>query len=253
MQPVKQSDAASMPLYGFELVAEGPRSVTAELAFDTSDGWFVAPVPATSLHEKDEHYTSPSASFIKRTWVSPMMYLKFPSRFTISHAWVYSAQSTGDDFGWSKMGLVLCSPASGSRSVSAPPQAQVAKLDPKDFDPLSAPPGAGAMIITADRSSPLKKSDCATPFRDAAATKSFSPDYPNGERGRVAINVTSTIEVSINADGSLADAWVFYPSGFPDFDEAALQGARLSKYESGIAYCEPVPGLFLFHVTFSPN
>ncbi len=253
MQPVKQSEPATTSLYGFELAAEGPRSVTAALAFDTSDGWFVASVPATSLHEKDEHYSSPSATFIKRTWVSPIMYMKFPSHFTISHAWVYSAQSTGDDFGWSKMGLVVCQPASGARSVSVAPQGQLAKLDPKDEDPISAPPGAGAVIISADRSSPLKKSDCATPFRDATATKTFSPDYPNAERGRVGINVTSTIQVSINADGSLADAWVYYPSGFPDFDDAALQGARLSKYESGIAYCEPVPGLFLFHVTFSPN
>jgi TonB family protein len=253
MEPVKQVDTTTTSLFGFELVAEGSRSVSAILAFDTGEGWFTASTPTMVLHEKDRHYTSPSATFIKRTWISPIMYLKFPSHVTISYAWVYSAQSTGDDFGWSKMGLVLCQPESGARSTNPLRQEQLVKLDPKDEDPLSAPPEAGAIIISADRSSALKKTDCATPFRDATTTKTYSPDYPDAERGRVGIDVTSTIQVAINPDGSLADAWIFYPSGFPDFDNEALQGARLSKYQNGIAYCEPVPGLFLFKVTFSPN
>ncbi len=252
MEPVEQAEQVTPSLFGFELAAEGPRSVTSALVFDTSDGWFVASVPSTSLHEKDRHYSSPTASFIRRTWVSPIMYLKFPSSMNITHSWVYSAQSTGDDFGWSKMGLVLCHPAAGARTPNAP-QEQIAKLDPKDEDPLSSPPGAGATIITVNRSAPLAKTDCTVPFQDATASSTFTPQYPMSERGRVSINVTSTIMVSINADGSLADAWVYYPSGFSDFDDTALQAAHQSKYKNGIAYCEPVPGLFLFKVTFSPN
>src|SRR5581483_4276804 len=150
-QPVRQGDVTSSSLFGFELSAEGPRTVSAMIAFDTNAGWFVASVPATTLQEKDRHYESPSATFVKRTWVSPIMYLQFPQPVHASNAWVYSAQATGDDFGWNKMGQVLCHPGAGTKLVTAPTD-QYVKLDPKDADPLSSPPAAGATIIKPTRS-----------------------------------------------------------------------------------------------------
>src|SRR5438105_4708252 len=61
-------DVAPASLFGIQLSAEGPRSVTAAIAFDTTAGWFLASFPSTTLQEKDRHYDSPGASFVKRTW-----------------------------------------------------------------------------------------------------------------------------------------------------------------------------------------
>jgi outer membrane biosynthesis protein TonB len=67
------------------------------------------------------------------------------------------------------------------------------------------------------------------------------------------MDITSTIKVVLNPDGSLADAWVFYPTGFPEFDEAARIAAAKTKYRGAIAYCEPVPSEYIFRVTFTRN
>ena len=243
MQPIGVKTQPA-DLFGFELTAEGARSVTATVAFDTDAGWFVASIPSTTLQAKERHYDSPSASFVKRNWISPIMYLKFPTAVNIAHSWVYSAQTIGDDFGWSKMGVVSCQPFAGARAPNPPLAPQVVRLDPKDVDDLSIPPGPGSTIVAVTKSKPLKQAHCATPFQDATATRTVRPEYPMMAR-RPAIDVTSTIQVAINADGSPADAWVFYPSGFPQFDDAAIQAARQSKYRAGIAYCEAVPGLYL--------
>lgn len=66
------------------------------------------------------------------------------------------------------------------------------------------------------------------------------------------VPVVSTIAVAINPDGALADAWPLFPSGFPEYDEAARQVALRSKYRNAIAYCEPVASIYLIKVTFAP-
>ncbi|MHB8357794.1 MAG: hypothetical protein ACYDDQ_14035, partial [Vulcanimicrobiaceae bacterium] len=80
-------------LYGFDLYALGPRSVeSATLAFDTTAGWYTVKVPAVAITAKLRHYTSAVVRFVRRGWVSPTMYVRFPAPLKISHAWVFDAQ-----------------------------------------------------------------------------------------------------------------------------------------------------------------
>jgi len=58
--------------------------------------------------------------------------------------------------------------------------------------------------------------------------------------------------VLLNADGSVGDAWIYQPSGFEAFDSAALDAAKTSRYQAARSYCQNVPALYLFHVTFDP-
>jgi TonB family protein len=241
-------------LFGIQLNAQGPRSVTSTIAFDTSAGWFVASLPTITLLEKDRHYDSPTVSFIQRTWISPLMYVRFPAPIGLKHTWVYEARTSGDDFGWNKMGLVNCQPRPVTTVGARPPRPGIIieKLDPKDADHLDLPPGSGSIIVTATKSPPLKNAECAQPFADASVTRPWAPDYPALAR-RPAVDVTSTIKVMLNADGSLADAWVLYPTAFAPFDEAARLAAMRTKYRGAIAYCEPVPSEYVFRVTFTPD
>ncbi len=60
-------DVVSPGLYGFELAASGPRTITsASLLFDTIGGWYAVIAPGTVLYEKDRHYTGPSSAFVRR-------------------------------------------------------------------------------------------------------------------------------------------------------------------------------------------
>jgi outer membrane biosynthesis protein TonB len=70
-----------------------------------------------------------------------------------------------------------------------------------------------------------------------------------GPAGRI----STAVEVAINGDGALADAWIWGPSGFSAFDDEALRAAKASTYTGAAAYCEPVPGFYFFRVTFDPN
>ena len=166
--------------------------MTSTIAFDTSAEWFVASIPSITLSEKDRHYDSPTASFIQRSWISPVMYIKFPAAVTIAHSWVYDARTVGDDFGWNKMGLVSCQPRPGTIStIGLRTRIVPVTIDPKDEDHLEAPPSKGSAIIAVTKSPPLKQANCANPFSDASVTRQVSPEYPALVR-KPAIDVTST-------------------------------------------------------------
>lgn len=250
---VAQKDDAPAALYGFDLEAMGPRSLTATLAFDTSGGWFKIDVPPVTLTERVRHYTSVSAYFTRTDFVSPVMYVRFPQAVTLSHTWVYTARTSDDGpFGWAKQGQVTCDPP-GTAKATGPIGRFAARLDPKDLDALSDPPAQRSFIAAAQRTAPLETGTCSDPFADATATDIVSPDYPMALRGFSTRVLSSSIEVAIDAAGNVADAWVWGPSGAEAADAASLAAARATKYKAGRAYCRNVPGLYMFRVTFDPN
>jgi len=59
--------------------------------------------------------------------------------------------------------------------------------------------------------------------------------------------------VAVNADGGLASAWIYQPSGSRQADRAALEAAEASRYRAGTALCAPAPGIYMFRVTFAPH
>src|SRR5581483_9329611 len=121
---------------------------------------------AVTLLEKDRHYSGPSSSFVRRDYVSPVLYARFPTALKISHAWVYTAQAQNDGpFGWQAQGLVRCDPSPqrtrlifvGRRNVGRSEFTwDIYKLDPRDADALSATPTSASLILNAQTSKPLQ-------------------------------------------------------------------------------------------------
>lgn len=246
-------------LYGFELYAMGPRTITqAKLAFDTGGGWYTVDVSAVTLVEKDRHYSAPWVSFVRRDYVSPVYYVRFPQSVSVAHAYVYVASAQNDGpFGWQARGVVQCDP------YAMASQAQIGKmlslrlkspyrLDPKDDDDLSAPPSPQSLVISASLSQPLETGSCPDAFKVATVKTQTQPRFPDTVM-RPANRISTAVEVAIEADGTLADAWVWGPSSFPVFDDEAVRAAKASTYTGSAAYCRPVPGFYFFRVTFDPN
>lgn len=250
IRPVGAHVANDAPghVFGFQLSAYGPRTVLAELAFDTDKGWFTADPDAVDLGEKDRRYEG-SFAFVRREWTSPVMYVRFPIDVVISHAWVHTALSRGDAFGWSNEGIVECAPAGAPWTAPAAPKGPPVSTA-TNADDLSAAPGAGSTIILARASAPLESTHCAQPFADATVTMQAQPNFPDSARPLRLPPWTSDVTVAIRADGTLADAWISAPSGSQALDDAALAAARKSAYKNAIGYCQAVPAMYLFRVTF---
>ncbi len=238
-------------MYGMQLSAYGSRIVAARIAFDTDAGWFTVDVPSTPLHERDLHYSGPWSTFTREGWFSPVMYASFPSPVKIVHGWISQARAwKSAPFDWERRGPVTCRPSPPDPIVRTPRMPRGFTLDPKDRDDLSALPNEGSSIIAAQRSQALKATNCSEPFKPPSVTKQSSPDFPRILGGSFTGAATAAAEVAINADGSVADASIWGPSGLAAFDDATLAAARASTYKPGSAYCSPVPGNYLFIVTF---
>lgn len=125
-------------------------------------------------------------------------------------------------------------------------------LDPNDDDRISAPPSSASVVLAAKPSAALETATCSEPFRVAMVKTQAMPHYPQ-TIVRPADRVGTDVEVAVNPDGTLADAWVWGPSGFSAFDDEAVRAAKASTYTNSWAYCKPVPGLYFFRVTFEPN
>lgn len=241
--PAKRLDA----LYGFELVARGPRTASATITFDTDGGWFTVSVPATALAEIDRQYNGPSNGFVEQEWTSPTTYVRFPKPLQVDHAWISSALATGDTFGWSTRGPVACLPAPNGDIEHGVRSSDHIKVYNEEH--LNAPPSPGSRILDAQQTAPRAAANCARPFSDAVTLEDVAPNY-SGILASEGAGGDAGVIVAIAADGHLADAWVWAPSGQKQFDDAVLAAARKSTYKAGTAYCQPVPGMYLFWTTF---
>lgn len=240
-------------LYGFNLTAYGPRSVSAEIALDTTAGWYTFNVPQVTLTEKDRHYTLRGGAFVYHDYVSPVMYVRLPQPAQINHVWVYRSSAIGDGaFGWQARGDVICPPPPASSKDQKTHGDSEMRLDPADDDRLSAAPAGAAAVIPAALSKPLETASCSEPFREANVTSAARVDYPDYAREQDQAGTTAVL-VAVNSDGSVADAWVFGTSGSKLLDESAVRSARMSDYSPARSYCSAVPKTYFFIVTFDPN
>lgn len=252
--------AETSSLFGFELTAFGRRTLTAaRLAFDTSGGWYTIDVPAITLSAKERHYSAPWVKFVRRDYVSPVLYVHFPQAVTIAHAWVYQATAQNDGpFGWQAIGSVLCDPTPSAspdqlRKLIPARRLRPYTLDPKDEDHLADIPSSTSLVLNASVSKPLESSNCAEPFRDATVKDQAQPAYPDTLRNAGIGEAMTSVQVAIEPDGTLQDVWVWGPSGHQAFDDESMHAARTSTYEGARAYCRAVPGEYFFRVTFDPN
>ncbi len=112
--------------------------------------------------------------------------------------------------------------------------------------PAPGPPGPPA-------STPTPKPACATPYQEATATQSVTPEYPDQAReagmGKVDVNVI----VTLSPTGAPLNATVQTPSGNMFIDKAAKDAAMQSVYAPKIVNCQGVQENYIYHVTFDPN
>lgn len=227
-------------LYGIMLRAFGPRSVTATLAFDTDKGWFAATVSPVTLSEKQYHYTTGHRTAVRSDWVSPVMYVKFPSALRVTNSWVSNANA------------VRCFPSPPSPkgpTVPRPVGLLEYILDPQDEDQISVSPTVSSVVISAQNIAPLYQATCANPTRFGSVTNHISPE-PGDDPAMQGLSGASVVEVALRQDGSLADARVYLSSGEATLDNALLWAAQHSGYENAVAYCEPVPAYYLLKASF---
>lgn len=116
---------------------------------------------------------------------------------SIAHAWVNTAQSVGDTFGWTSQGIVDCLP-----TTAVPEAGKWTDLlqDPDAFKNLPPSPPASA-VIDAQPSKPLASTTCAKPFQDATIVNQAQPIMPDvAWQEQYAPAGTTYITVAIDAD-----------------------------------------------------
>ena len=223
-------------LYGFTLNAGTPKTVSATLALETESSWYSVAVPAEAIAPATRHFIEPDGAHrALPAWASPVMYLRFPHPVALINAFVLGAdgQACPPQPRWS-----LMPKSRGPTTV----------LDPQYPDATTLSPQPEDSVLTPKPAKPFYRTDCAEPFRDAGVKVPVPPEYPepllHGAQG------TAQVRVTINPGGSLASATLFQSSGDINFDNATLRAARETTYQSAVAYCQPVPGSYLFKTIF---
>lgn len=62
---------------------------------------------------------------------------------------------------------------------------------------------------------------------------------------------TATVKIALNANGGLISHEIFASSGNPWLDQAALQSARMTRFNAETRNCERVAGTYLYAVQFN--
>ncbi|MFN2449449.1 MAG: energy transducer TonB [Candidatus Baltobacteraceae bacterium] len=106
-------------------------------------------------------------------------------------------------------------------------------------------------VFAAPFSPPL---DCAKRYTDATALKVIPPDISMIDRSRIqsgSASGTALIRVAVASDGSVSAARVVRSTGDASLDARALNSAKQATYSPRTLDCAPIPGLYLFAVTFA--
>ncbi len=242
--------SAPSDLYAYRLAAFSRRAVRGTVTIKTNDGWFTAAFPSVRLTEQTLHMRGRTSVYTRMVFRSPALYVRFPHPVTVQYLYVGDAQARGDRiFGWDAKGDVTCQAPAGIGVRNTPMHAHPDTLiDAKHV--LQAPPGPNDVVATAAIASAPGPLDCKVPFQYAVATHPVVPDVPLAMQDGRYRGVVK-IEIAVGANGSLDDAWVYSPSGYRDFDEAALSAVRKSTFKAGRSFCSAEPGLYLFRVNFN--
>jgi TonB family protein len=91
---------------------------------------------------------------------------------------------------------------------------------------------------------------CSTPDEGAAVVKKAYAEYPDSAIAQHAAGTTS-IDLTIDAQGNVAGTNVYGTSGNAALDRAALDAANASLFAPGVRQCNAIPSHYLFRVTFN--
>jgi hypothetical protein len=245
-------------VYSFVLGAESGRAVSGDVIAQTNAGWFSFSFPYTAIKADTGTYANSYLSFKRTEYRSKVLYVQFPSAVTtIDHWWVTAASSIGDGLGWEALGKQTCGPFGAATQFSL--EKHVHKGDdtiltsPPTFD-LTALPLTGDLALKAEPAQAPWQDTCSIPDTFARAVKAVGPDWPVTASGPVLLTrrITSVVEVSVSASGSVDDVEIYQPSGVAAMDDAALLAAKRSTYAAGSILCRPTPGRYLFRADFVP-
>ena len=231
--------------YGLELRASSPREAAATLAFDTSEGWYEVKLPRTPLTPASRtEFTGEGQRWQMAVDASKPVYVTFPSPVKIDNVLVTHAQAWNDAFGWQDRGEVTCPLVAGTFEMNLPNE----RWSRPELSVLAEPPG-GAPLLNAVARTPLEPASCRNPYVDATRTRRAEPQYPDFAQATNA-GGTIAIQVALNTDGSVDDAWIVGSSGNQQLDQAALQAASSSAYSGATEYCHAALGEYLYVVRY---
>ncbi len=235
-------------LWGYTLNAIGARTVAGAIEAQTSAGWFIFPFAEAELAEHTIEYHARYVTFSDQEYYSAPLYVRFPQAVTITRWWVDHASVSGDAGSrWDEQGAVHCQPRAGLGSPTTKPTSRHDAHVLTPMPDVAATPPAGQAIATAAVVSPPPGwTACAKPFTNARAVFREQLQFPAGPRFATEV----VVRVAIAATGTLDDAWVVVPSGFPAYDREALRVVRAGRYAGGTALCEPAPGTYLYVLQF---
>jgi hypothetical protein len=242
-------EAAHDGLRSFEVAAESERIVSGNVIVQGEKNWYTFQFINANVLKNVGHFKSSTVKFDRTTYDSKPLYIQFPPGERLLRWWVVDAATSGEKvFGWDARGDVQCSPEPGGDPSYAPSLDSLALLLNRDTS-IEMPPGAGDVILAPEHiAEPQGMTACAKPFVPASVTHAVSPTYPTDLD--LDGTVVSEVKIAVTADGKIADAWVYQPTGFPQLDIAAINAAKNSAYRGGIALCKPSPGYYIFTVTY---
>jgi TonB family protein len=94
---------------------------------------------------------------------------------------------------------------------------------------------------------------CNTPNHGVMVTKAAVPEYPDSARYLGIGPVTILVQVTVNADGTVANAQISKTSNNTALDQSALRSARQSTYSPMIVGCAPQSSDATLAITIAPN
>ena len=228
-------------LVAYSLDALKERSASGDVLFRTTLGWFSAPFVGATLTPATQTWKTPTLTFERNVFVSGVIYVILPKHAKVLSLWVRDAS---------------VSASSDRLTCAGLPQTPDAKQDLSSVTQVNAPvdrvgevPAPDIKATVAVLTSPPGAAACSQPDSDAVllhrarfhSTMAASPNT----------TLVSEVMLAISGNGQPDAVWTYVPSGSSELDAAVIDVAQRSLYRPARAFCQFVPGYYVFKFTLT--
>ena len=234
-------------LYSVALSALTPRSVSGTIVVGGSEKWYAVPFDKMRLDPVALQWQDIYATFTRKQSMSNAFYLKFDAPILIDHAYLRVGTVTEERLlGWDNEEHGC--PYDGKPAITGSGSSMLKLLQvPPGMD---ATPSPQSLVLSPHGIVVPGPTDCAKPFADASVTSAMRPDVRSDFTAANISQALAVVQVALNEDGGVDDAWIWKSTGNDQFDSAALLAAKRSRYAPKIAFCKAVPGMYVFFVNY---
>ncbi|HUY11188.1 MAG TPA: hypothetical protein VMV73_02905 [Candidatus Dormibacteraeota bacterium] len=241
-------------VWRYDLSADRPGGVDANLMFKTTDSWYTVQVSNVEVRDDSGKYSRGAAMFTRAEFRSRAHFITLPAGAgEVRAGWVAAASDADSSALDSCPPMPWTEPKAAKGPAFKPWSSVIVRQNPSIFD-ARALPAKGVALDLATQTTVPSTPACQhfyQPVHTLVVARAYLPRKAMGFLSRRQHSAVVDVLISVGRRDNIIGATLWSPTGDRALDEEALHAAELTTYKSAEVMCQNVPGRYIISEVFA--